>query len=270
MIKAAVLGKPIAHSLSPLVHGLIYKELGLTYSYGRFELDEKEAKNFIEDCFSSPDSGWSGFSLTMPLKEVGFELEMEVDSEARIAHSINTITPQGCFNTDVSGLRRVFLHEELKPTEVVILGNGATARSAIVAVQSFLELSYVSVFRRSERRDALLPDSLKFPLKLNHLSNLGTRHLDSDVLVISTLPASTQSEISERLAGFEGTLIDFSYSPWPSVFAGVVKGKVISGLPILVAQAIDQARIFTGLTFDENPLYKSVLLSTAATISSER
>ena len=98
MIRAAVLGKPITHSLSPLVHGLIYEELGLEHEYTRFELDVTEAITFLREEISK---GWSGFSLTMPLKEVGFALDLPVDELASRARSINTITPPGSFITDI-------------------------------------------------------------------------------------------------------------------------------------------------------------------------
>ena len=267
MIKAAVLGKPIGHSLSPLVHGLIYEHLGIDHRYEKFELDQQEAKGFIKNRFANDEDSWSGFSLTMPLKEIGFELGMEVDSDAFRAHSINTITRQGCFNTDITGLRRVFRIQGVNPPEVIILGSGATARSVLVAIESLEDLSRTSIYRRSDSRDHLLPISSERRVSLRALSELGDRHIGPEVLLISTLPASAQQEVSPQLVGFEGTLLDISYSPWPSILAGVVEGSVISGLPVLVAQAIDQARLFSGLAFDEDQLYRSILLSTIQQIT---
>lgn len=269
MIRAAVIGKPIAHSLSPLVHGLIYEALGLEYQYEKHELDQVEALSFIEQVFDAHEESWSGLSLTMPLKEIGFECGKEVDPSAVRAHSINTITQHGCFNTDISGLERVFRIQGIDPKEVIVLGGGATARSVLVAIESLKNLSHLTVYRRSAVRDRLLSKASEIPLLIKDLSEFGERLMSSDLFLISTLPASAQPEVSARLLGFEGTLLDISYAPWPSVFAGVVEGDVISGLPVLVAQAIDQARLFTGLKFDEDELYQSVLLSTIRRITTK-
>jgi shikimate dehydrogenase len=270
MIKAAVLGKPISHSLSPLVHGLIYQELGIDHSYLRFEVDELEAEALIRRSFSSTDELWNGFSLTMPLKEVGFSLDLPIDAEAREARAINTITPEKCFNTDISGFRRVLLAEHVDFNEIVILGNGATARSALIAVDTLNDVSRITVFRRNSKNDPLLPINRRSSVSVKAIDDLGKRHLGSDVLVISTLPSSAQPSFSERMIGFEGTLVDVSYSPWPSTLAGVVAGSVISGVPLLVAQAVDQARIFSGLSFDLDSIYRSVLLSTVQRITASR
>lgn len=270
MIRAAVLGKPIAHSLSPLVHGVIYRELGLDYSYERIELDQDEAKAFLPEALRLKKSElgtWSGFSLTMPLKEVGFELDLPIDAEARAAYSINTITSEGCFNTDISGLRRVIRNEKINANEAVILGNGATSRSVLLALDVLPSLKRIDIYRRSESRDSLLPRGLNVESFVHPIADLGLRHLGEDVLLISTIPATAQHEVSERLAGFEGTLIDISYSPWPSLLAGVVSGRIVSGLPMLVAQAVDQARIFSGLSFDEEEMYRVALLSTVRSLS---
>ena len=64
--RCAVLGKPIAHSLSPVLHNAAYRALGLdSWSYGRHEVGETELEDFLE----SLDSSWAGLSLTMPLKK---------------------------------------------------------------------------------------------------------------------------------------------------------------------------------------------------------
>ena len=267
MIRAAVLGKPISHSLSPIVHGLIYEALGIQYQYERYELDVGTAPHFIRNAFDHVEEGWTGFSLTMPLKEIGFDMSREVDPIAIRSHSINTITREGCFNTDVTGLQRVLRMQNVVSDEVIILGNGATARAVLIAIESMANLSRVTVYRRSESRDVLLTGASRYPLVIKDLSELGRRHLGSEVLLVSTLPSIAQLEVSSHLLGFEGTLLDISYAPWPSVLAGVVEGSVISGLPVLVAQAIDQARIFTAMDFDEDELYRSVLISTIQRIT---
>lgn len=265
MIKAAVLGKPIAHSLSPLVHSLIYQELGMKSDYQAFEFDESAAKQFLLREF---DQSWNGFSLTMPLKEIGFELDLEIENDAIRAHSINTISQRRGFNTDISGLARVLRIEDCEIDEIVILGSGATARSSLIALGNLDCRGQVSIIRRSAARDRLLPKIEGLDSKLIEMNSWRMNREKSKGLLISTLPASAQSRISGEVAGYEGTLLDFSYSPWPSVLAGVVVGKVISGLKVLVSQAVDQAAIFTNMDFDRDGMYEKVLSSTVRNLTS--
>ena len=267
MIRAAVLGKPIDHSLSPLVHGLIYKELDIEYDYRRIEADEVQARALIEHSLADSDEKWSGFSLTMPLKEVGFSLDLPIDARALAAHSINTITPKGSFNTDISGFERVMKVEGVNSDSVILLGNGATARSVLIALEAIGLTTSIAIYRRNPSRDQLLPTSGRVSIKVKMIEELPDARLNERQLVISTLPASSQGLVSAHLVGFSGTLIDFSYAPWPSVLAGIASGRVISGLPILVAQAVDQAVLFSGVDFDRDEMYRSVLLSTARSIA---
>jgi shikimate dehydrogenase len=267
MIRAAVLGKPVHHSLSPLVHGLIYRELGLEHHYGTFEVDEAEAMKLIEESFSDPKVQWNGFSLTMPLKEVGFSLPLAIDSRAFEARSINTITPGGSFNTDISGLERVLRVEGIESKSAIVLGSGATARSTLIALDSLHSVEQVTLFRRSDHRDAELPLKRRVPVSVKPFSDLSEAVLGRESLIVSTLPGGSQIEISKALSGFSGTLVDFSYSPWPSRLAVVVKGVVISGLSILVSQAVDQAKIFSGADFDADEMYRKVLLSTIESLA---
>ena len=260
MIRAAVLGIPIEHSLSPLVHTLIYRELGLESDYSRFELDEASAPDFLRRELREK---WNGFSLTMPLKEVGFKLDIPIADDARRAYSINTITREGCFNTDICGFARVIRLERVDFSHVTILGSGATARSTLLALDSIGYRGDVEVVRRSSERDLLLPAIDGLSLRLRDLFSWDLVDKGESEFVISTIPASAQSSVSLHLSGFEGTLIDFSYQPWPSIIAGVSIGKVISGLKILVSQAVDQAAIFTGEEFDRDQMYGRILSSTA-------
>jgi shikimate dehydrogenase len=256
MIRAAVLGKPVHHSLSPLVHGLIYRELGLEHHYGTFEVDEAEAMKLIEESFSDPKVQWNGFSLPLA-----------IDSRAFEARSINTITPGGSFNTDISGLERVLRVEGIESKSAIVLGSGATARSTLIALDSLHSVEQVTLFRRSDHRDAELPLKRRVPVSVKPLSDLGEAVLGRESLIVSTLPGDSQIEISKALSGFSGTLVDFSYSPWPSRLAVVVKGVVISGLSILVSQAVDQAKIFSGADFDADEMYRKVLLSTIESLA---
>ena len=104
--RAAVLGSPISHSLSPALHQAAYRALGLSdWSYGAHELQVAELPGFV----SGLGPQWAGLSLTMPLKEAAFEVADEVSDLAREVGAINTLVraPDGGWsgdNTDVYGV----------------------------------------------------------------------------------------------------------------------------------------------------------------------
>src|ERR1700734_3918661 len=138
-MKAAVLGKPIAHSLSPVLHRAAYQALGLTdWTYDLVECDEAGLADYV----NSRGPQWAGLSLTMPLKRTVLPLLDHVDHLASATGGANTVVfrPEGRYgyNTDVRGIVDA-LTEAGAPAagSVTIIGAGATACSALAAVGEF-------------------------------------------------------------------------------------------------------------------------------------
>ena len=148
--RCAVLGSPIEHSLSPALHAAAYASLGLNWSYERVEVDQKQLAPFVD----SLDASWRGLSLTMPLKEAVLELG-EVDELARLAGAGNTLILEAgtrrVYNTDVGGLTWAVGRDAAPVPRVTILGAGATARAALIAVAQ-LGAQQVSVLARTPSR----------------------------------------------------------------------------------------------------------------------
>ena len=133
-MRAAVLGSPIAHSLSPVIHRAAYQALGLDWSYEALDVNSLQLPKFLSDL----DESWAGLSLTMPLKETVIEHLNEVDELARRVRAVNTVLPteRGLLgiNTDVYGMVQALNAAGLKVcSTATILGAGATARSAVAA-----------------------------------------------------------------------------------------------------------------------------------------
>ena len=154
----AVLGSPISHSLSPKLHNLAYSRLGVKANYQSFEVNSGELSRFLDA--HTPEL-WSGFSLTMPLKEEAFQLITRLESDAKAASAINTLVSDGenwtGINTDVFGFRYILETFDVFDNEsdsVSILGAGGTARAALVALDGFS--GEINVFRRSNARDLSL------------------------------------------------------------------------------------------------------------------
>ena len=238
----AVLGSPIDHSKSPLIHKAAYELLGLDWTYSRQELEAVELQGFLET------SLLAGASLTMPLKDAAYNLVHTDDTDAIAAGAINTIlrTAHGWagFNTDVFGMVKAL--EDVTFSKVLILGSGATARNAVLAVKRLNPDATLAVLARDAEKARALVD---FADANGLTPNLEVQpgDLAKFQLTISTLPPN--SDTSGWFEGTpRGTLLDVAYSPWPSQLArqwAEVGGNVVSGIEMLVWQAIAQIRIFT-------------------------
>lgn len=215
--------------------------LGLDWHYGRSEVSETELDGFLNK------TQLDGFSVTMPLKETAFALSESVCETAARAGAVNTLvrTPSGWagHNTDVFGLTQAL--RGAKSANALILGSGATARNAVLAVAKRFPAAVIGLKARNASKAEQLARWAQ-TLDINVRVILEHAELDSFDLVISTLPPK-----SDTAAWFRGTptstLLDVAYSPWPSELAQkwlASGGNVISGLEMLIWQAIGQLRIF--------------------------
>ena len=157
MKRAAVLGSPIAHSLSPLIHNHAYSLLEYPAIYEAIEVKSGELSEFLTRELASSEV--LGFSLTMPLKEELAQLstpDLQVEARAKAIDSANTIYKDGqswkVSSTDVDGFE--FLLKELSFSTVSILGAGGTARAAIASLSE--RDVKIEIYRRSASRDASL------------------------------------------------------------------------------------------------------------------
>ena len=149
--RAAVLGSPIAHSLSPVLHRAAYARLGLAgWSYGRHEVDEAALPGFLDtlgraDGPEDRGGDWAGLSLTMPLKRVVIPLLDEADPTALAVNAVNTLIfrADGArygANTDVAGLAAALRERGVGSVGgAAVLGAGATAGSALAALSGLVK-----------------------------------------------------------------------------------------------------------------------------------
>ncbi|PQZ61008.1 MULTISPECIES: shikimate dehydrogenase [unclassified Microbacterium] len=243
--RLAVWGDPIAHSKSPDLHASAYRVLGLDWEYGRRQV----AAETFESTFSQLDSTWRGLSLTMPLKEAAFRVAATRDRHAELTGAVNTLllgdAPAG-YNTDVGGIVDALAEAGVDQAgHVRILGAGATAASALVAA-SELGAGRVEIRARRPERAAALVDLGERIGTVVEVSPLDAPPLDVD-LTIATLPSGTTLPVETATAfgTSGGTLFDAAYAPWPSALAvSWGEGAVVSGLGMLLHQAVRQIRIF--------------------------
>jgi shikimate dehydrogenase len=260
VLNAAVLGKPVAHSLSPALHAAGYRALGLEqWRYAAHEVAADELAAFV----AGLDDTWRGLSLTMPLKEVAFEVAATATETARATGAVNTLVrrPDGrwdAHNTDVRGIEAALAGVQ-HDGRAVLLGGGATARSALVALAG-LGVRRVTLALRSEPRAETLRLAVHAGVALEPVA-LGTwgEHFDGG-LVVSTLPPEGGAAAARALGDRQraGTLMDAVYADWPTPLATAAAKAgldVVSGLDMLVYQAAEQFRLFTGETPPVQAMY---------------
>lgn len=272
-----MLGSPIAHSLSPVLHQAGYAALGLSgWSYGRFELTAAGLPGFL----AGLDGDWRGLSLTMPLKEACLDVATEVTPLAARAGAGNTLVRRPDLgwladNTDVLGLV-----DALRPAwdpgwrRAAVLGAGATARSAVLALVG-LGVGVVTVYAR---RPGAAADLARWAATAAPQVFVGTAGLadwagGDEPAVLSTLPGGA-AEPSGLPGRRDGLLFDAVYADWPTPlarWADVAGMAVVGGLDLLVHQAGRQFELFTGQPAPLDALFAAgrAALGSAPTTSPE-
>jgi shikimate dehydrogenase len=277
----AVLGSPIAHSKSPAIHLAAYRVLGFDWEYGRAEVQKGLLRTFI----AGLDGVWNGFSVTMPLKEEATRFAEELDDYAKLTGATNTLYLDEFgkwhgFNTDVFGIVQAVTEARIGLVKhALIIGSGATATSAMVAISVLNPAAHVEVLARNKvSRKALIALGKKLGLKSTRAGGLAAASRVSN-LTISTLPSGALDKQAARLIRAwtwkpKGALLDVSYNPWPSKLAEAwsAKGKrTISGLEMLIWQAVAQIRIFsTGSAEKELPNEVAVVSAMHIAVESEQ
>jgi shikimate dehydrogenase len=253
--RAAVLGSPIGHSLSPALHIAAYRALGLAdWCYDAIECDEARLPGLLASL--GPD--WAGLSLTMPLKRAVLPLLDQIEPLAGTVGAANTVILKDGrrlgFNTDVAGLVAAMRAAGVAAAgNVVVLGAGATACSALAALKETGTSEVTVAVRARPRAEPLLTVAGQLGVPVS-VADLGAGDLASrrwDVL-ISTIPGTATTRVAGLLAAGTVTaraVVDVGYDPWPTPLAAAATAAgsaVISGYDLLLHQAADQVELMTG------------------------
>jgi shikimate dehydrogenase len=278
--RAAVLGSPIAHSLSPALHTAAYRELGLTdWSYQAIECDERSLAGLL----NSLGPEWAGLSLTMPLKRAVLPLLDRADNLVTEVGAANTVLLRGGrrlgYNTDVPGMVTALRQAGVTSAgNVVVLGGGATACSALAALRELGAANIAVAVRDLARAGPVREVAARLGLTVRltelaagRLGQTGGRQPvgaagsgpaadlagQSWQLLISTVPAGAADDLAGLLGAGQladgvlraDVLLDVVYDPWPTLLAeaaAAVGSTVISGFEMLVHQAAAQVELMTG------------------------
>ncbi|MGW6969506.1 shikimate dehydrogenase [Streptomyces zaomyceticus] len=251
--RAAVLGSPIAHSLSPVLHRAAYAELGLDdWSYDRFEIDEAGLPGFV----GGLDGSWAGLSLTMPLKRAIIPLLDGISDTAASVGAVNTVVLREDGrrigdNTDIPGMIAALRERGVEKVEsAAILGAGATASSALAALARICAGPVTAYVRSEARAEEMRGWGERLGVDVRTAAWDDAAEAFAAPLVVATTPAGTTNELAGAVPDTVGTLFDVLYDPWPTALAAAWSdrdGKVVGGLDLLVHQAVLQVEQMTGV-----------------------
>lgn len=255
--RAAVLGFPVSHSLSPVLHRAAYAALGLEWEYEAREVRSGGLGGFLEGL----DDSWVGLSLTMPLKGEAARSVDFLEPLAKALGAANTILFQSSAagghrvgaNTDVPGVVAALREAGVESVgSAVILGAGATATAAMAALATLGCPSPTIALRDRSSAGGLLMAASKLGTtpRLTDLAGIGQALETADV-VVSTIPSAAGAEIGNALrdASVGGALLDAVYDPvnTPLLKAWAEAGGTpINGTRMLLHQAAEQVRLFSG------------------------
>lgn len=280
--RAAVLGKPVAHSLSPVIHGAGYAAAGLAgWSYTAIECDEPDLAELV----AGLGPQWAGLSLTMPLKRVALSVADTVDPLAAALGAANTLVrrPDGWYatNTDAPGmldaLRRAGVGASATAgagtaagvgtaagggtaaagvgtaaagsIRMAVLGGGGTARAALGAAAG-LGASVTLYARRQAAIDELRPVAEAVGVALTGADWSRAGECVAADVIVSTVPKGAADHLVDAAWRAGTVCFDVIYDPWPTPLAAAAAragAGVVSGLDLLLAQAIGQFELYTGL-----------------------
>jgi shikimate dehydrogenase len=255
--KAAVLGKPVAHSLSPVLHQAAYDALGLRgWSYGRLETDAAGLPGLL----SGLGPEWAGVSVTMPGKLAALEFASESTERARAVGAANTLVNLGSGRwradcTDVDGVAGALLAVCGPPAAEgpgVVLGAGGTAAAAAAGFAELGLPEVLFVVREPGRAAAAVAAAQRLGLAASVLrwGGIDWAALAAEAgAVVSTVPPDAVQPHAAELARVQ-CLLDVIYHPWPTPLAAAVEaagGVLATGLDMLLHQAFGQVEQFTGL-----------------------
>ncbi len=265
MYKFALIGYPLSHSMSKIIHEAAFKSLGLE---GCYEILETQQDELISRIKYLRSKGFQGFNVTIPLKVPITLFLSGVDNIANVAGSANTIkimkdSSMFGYNTDVYGFVEAMpddLKDKLAGSKAAILGNGGAAR-AVGCGLSIMKVKEIDIFARniinaSEMAETLRPNFSEVKINCKQIESL--KDLSEYTLLVNTTPIGMRSKamgispISEDIIKTmkkDSYIYDIVYNPLKTELIKLAKKyeiNTVQGLDMLIYQGAKAFEIWTG------------------------
>lgn len=265
--KFALIGYPLGHSLSPVIHQAGFKSLGINASY---ELLETPPDDLVDRIKFLKANNYTGFNVTIPLKLPISLFVNEVDKYADLARAVNTVKIEAdktlkAYNTDVTGFRRAIPSDiNLNGKKVAILGTGGAAHAACVALTE-CGVSEIAFFTRNIPNSIDLMNYVRrqfsaITFNVYQIENI--RHLGEYAMLVNTTPIGMLGKAGDMMPVEQSALqtlsndavvYDVIYNPKKTVLikaAEKLNLRTITGLDMLIYQAVAAQEIWFGRTPD--------------------
>ncbi len=264
----AVVGDPVAHSLSPLIHNAWMHEAGLDAHYERVHLKSENAAADIHDMARA----YSGLNVTLPHKIAALEASANSSPEARIVGAANTLVRNGeawtAHNTDVAGFEmamRAVAGEKLRNLRVLLVGAGGAARAVVVALNR--AGAHLTIANRSPVNAAALANELAPHAVTAELSDVETLSASADIIVNAASLGHTGASLPQLAWGQGRPFLDLSYgkAAAPALQAAADAGWAAhDGLTMLVGQAAAAFQLWFAVSPDHASALEACRAAVAA------
>ncbi|MGH4022665.1 MAG: shikimate dehydrogenase [Pseudonocardiaceae bacterium] len=274
--RAAVLGRPVAHSLSPVLHRAAYTALGLAgWHYDAIECGDSELPWLV----AGLGAEWVGLSVTMPGKVAALQVAVSATERATVVGAANTLVrAEGGWvadSTDVDGVVGALRATGFAAPATglaVLLGAGGTARAALAGLAELGMVEVVLVVRDAGRAAATVRCGqrlgLSVPVRVWGEGGLAGLCAGADV-VLSTVPAAASEPVAAAVAAAP-VVLDAGYHPWPTPIAsaaGASGSRLASGLDMLLHQAFGQVEQFTGRPAPQQAMRDALQVATGHSLA---
>ncbi|HEY2195239.1 MAG TPA: shikimate dehydrogenase [Actinomycetospora sp.] len=284
--RAAVLGSPVAHSLSPVLHGAAYEALGLTgWTYEHIECDDVALPGLVRGLGTE----WAGLSVTMPGKRAALEVAATASDRARRLGVANTLVraragwAADC--TDVDGVAGALRGAGVRSVpgiaagtvDAVLLGAGGTASAAVGALYELGNEAVTVVVRDPARAADTLDVARSYGIarRAVRFDEVRDEDLARAKALINTTPAGAVDEaLAARLVDALpawAVVLDAVYHPWPTPLAAAAQQRglaVATGLDMLLHQAFGQVEQFTGRPAPRAAMHQALVRATGFEVRS--
>ena len=275
-----IIGHRISHTLSPAIHTAAFRDLGLPFSYGVFDV----APDFLAPLIGSMrKNGCVGANITIPHKEAVIPLLDDLHEDAAALGAVNVIVNRNGkltgYNTDILGIKHVLepFKEKLRNSSVIILGAGGGARAAVYALSKFFSPRAILIYNRSaDRADTIAHDFKKIFPKIMYeripVPGRLTTALAESVLIMNTTSVGMTPNVDALpLPGTisfsnQQIIFDIIYNPVETALLRLARkhgAQTINGVEMFLQQAAHSFELWTGKIFPVEAAREIVLRSLA-------
>lgn len=271
-----VIGHPIKHSFSPLMHNIAFDLLKLDYSYLPFDVPISNLKDALKGILAL---GIKGVNVTLPLKEKIIDYLSEISEEANVVGAVNTVVNENGklhgYNTDVHGIYETLnpYKDEITGSVVTLIGSGGASRSVIYTLIRYFKPKEINIINRTEQKAESLKNYFSSKMLFDDIKTFSLVPPDlvdifrNSNLIINTTSVGLFPEVDDSPTTIEDSFIkgqivfDVVYNPLKTKFLQIAEKKgvrTLNGLRMFVEQGAKSFELWTGEEFPKEKIFKTL------------